>query len=52
MNPPKSQDTTTVVPANKKVTPLEGGHSTKVCGMSTLKHDIISPELYEILTNV
>ena len=30
---PKSQDTTTVVPANKKSPPLEGGHSTKIGGM-------------------
>ena len=30
---PKSQDTTTVVPANKKSPPMEGGHSTKIGGM-------------------
>ena len=29
----KAQDTTTVVPANKKSPPMEGGHSTKIGGM-------------------
>ena len=28
---PKTQDTTTVVPANRRDPPLEGGHSTKRC---------------------
>ena len=46
---PKDQNTTTVVPANKKYPSLEGGHSTKIGGMWTLKHDIGSPNFYEIL---
>ena len=40
-------DPTTVVPANKRVPPLEGVHSTKIGGMWTLKHDISSPKFYE-----
>ena len=28
---------------------LEGGHSTKMCGMWTLKHEISSPKFYELL---
>ena len=40
---PKDQNPTTVVPDNKKATPLEGGCFTKIGGMWTLKHDIISP---------
>ena len=36
---PKAQDPTTVVPANKKSTPLEGGNSTKMvaCGLSNIR---------------
>ena len=49
MYPPNSQDNTTVVPANKKASPLEGGNSTKNGGMWTLKHKIISTKLYELL---
>ena len=49
---PKAQDNTTVVPANKKSPPLEGGHSTKIDGMWTLKHDISSPKFYEILIKI
>ena len=45
---PKDQNPTTVVPDNKKATPLEGGCFTKIGGMWTLKHDIISPKFYEI----
>ena len=41
--PPES---TTVVPANRRAPPLERGHSTKIGGMWTLKHDISSPKLY------
>ena len=48
---PKAQDTTTVVPANKKSPPLEGGHSTKIGGMWTLKHEIGSPKFYELIIN-
>ena len=32
----------TVVPTNKRGPPLEGGHSTKIGGMWTLKHEIRS----------
>ena len=28
--------------------PLEGGHSTKIGGMWTLKHEISSPRFYEV----
>ena len=28
---------------------LEGGHSTKIRGMWTLKHEISSPKFYELL---
>ena len=40
---------TTVFPANRRDSTLEGGHSTKIDGMWTLKHEIISPKFYEIL---
>ena len=49
MGSPKAQDYTTVVPYNKKSPQLEGGHSTKIGGMWTLKHEIISPKFYEII---
>ena len=39
----------TVVPANKRGPPLEMGYSPKIGGMLTLKHEISSPKLYEIL---
>ena len=42
-------DPTTVVPENKRDPPLEGGDSTKIGGMWTLKHDISSPKFYELL---
>ena len=29
--------------------PLDGGNSTRIGGMWTLKHDIISPKFYELL---
>ena len=45
----KSQYQDTVVQANKKYPPLEDGKSTKIGGMWTLKHEISSPKLYEIL---
>ena len=44
-------DPTTVVPTNRRATPLEGVHSTKFGGMWTLKHEIGSPKFYEILIN-
>ena len=39
----KDQYPTTVVLANKRDQPLEGGHYSKVGGMWALKHEIISP---------
>ena len=46
---PKPLDPATLVPANRRDTLLDGGHSTKICGMWTLKHDNISPKSYERL---
>ena len=51
MDSPKYCDTTTVVLSNNKDPPLEGEHSTKISGMWTLKHEIISPKFYELLIN-
>ena len=48
---PKAQDPTTVVPANKRDQPLQDGHYKKIGGMWTLKHEISSPKLYELLTD-
>ena len=45
-DPPKAQDTTTMVPDNKKATLLEGGHYTKIGDMWTLKHEIRSQKFY------
>ena len=42
-------DHITVITANKRAPPLEGGHSTKIGGIWTLKHEIISPKFYELL---
>ena len=42
---------TIVVPANRRAPPLEGGHSTKIGGIWTLKHEISSPKFYELLIN-
>ena len=39
----------TVVLANRRDPPLEGGHSTKIGGMWTLKHEISSPKFYKLL---
>ena len=39
----------TVVPTNRRYPPLKVGHSTKIDGMWTLKHEISSPKFYEIL---
>ena len=47
-NSPKLLDPTNVFPTNRRDTPLEGGQSTKIGGMWTLKHDIRSPKLYKI----
>ena len=46
---PKDHNPTNVVLANKRVPPLEGGHYTKIGGMWTVKHDIISLKLYELI---
>ena len=51
MDYPKSQDNTTLVPANKKAPPLEVWYSKNIGGMWNLKHDIRSPKFYELLTN-
>ena len=48
-NSPKAKYPTTVVRANKRALPLKYGHFTKVGGMWTLKHEISSPKLYELL---
>ena len=39
----------TVVLANRRAPLLEGGQSTKIGGMRTLKHEISSPKFYELL---
>ena len=41
-------DPTTVVLANRRDPPSNGGQSIKIGGMWTLKHEISSPKLYEI----
>ena len=46
---PKSPDPTTVAPANIRDPPLDGGHSTKIGGMWTMKREICSPKFYELL---
>ena len=46
---PKAQDHNTLVPYNRRAPPLDGGDSTKICGMWTLKHEISSPKFYELL---
>ena len=40
---------TTMVLTNRRDPPLEGVHATKIGGMWNLKHEIISPKLYELL---
>ena len=45
-------DPTTVVPDNRRATPLDGGHSTTIGGMWNLKHETISPKFYELLINI
>ena len=48
---PKSHYTTTVIPANRRSTPLDSGYSTNIGGMWNLKYDISSPKFYEIIIN-
>ena len=43
------QEPTTLVLTNRRAPPLVGGHSTKIGGMWTLKHEISSPKFYELL---
>ena len=50
-DPTKSQDPNTVVLANKKAPPLEGGNYKNIGGMWTIKHDISSQKFYGILIN-
>ena len=38
-----------MVPANKKALTLEGGHYTTIGGMWTVKHEISSTKLYELI---
>ena len=45
----KPQDPTTVGTDSRRDPPLDYGHSTKIEGIWTLKHEIISPKLYELL---
>ena len=48
-NSPKPLEPTTVVPDNRRDPPLDGGHSTKVVGIWTMKHEISPPKLYTLL---
>ena len=45
-------DPNTVVPANRRYPPLDVRQSTKIGGMWTLKHEIISTRFYELLINI
>ena len=49
MDSPNSQDPTTTALSKNKAPPLGGGHSTKIGGVWTVKHDIISQKYYELL---
>ena len=40
----------TVLLANRRAPLLDRGHYSKIGGMWTLKHEIISPKFYELLT--
>ena len=42
---------TTVVQTNTRDPPLEGGNSSDIGGMLTLKHEISSPKVYVLLIN-
>ena len=46
---PKALYPTTMVSANKRDPPLEGGHCMKIGGLWTLKYEISSPKFYELL---
>ena len=43
---------TTVFPTNRMAPPLKGGHSIKIDGMWTLKNDISSQKVYELLIKI
>ena len=43
---------TNVVLDNRRDPPLDGGHSTKIGVMWTLKHDISSPRFYALLIKI
>ena len=45
-------DPITTVQTNRRVPPLEGGISENIGGMWTLKHEISSPRLYELLIKI
>ena len=45
---PKSQYPTTVVPSNSRAPPLDGGPSTQIIGVWTLKHEISSLKFSEL----
>ena len=45
-------DSNTVVPANRRDPPLEGGHSTKIGGIWTLKHEISSQKNYDLPNSI
>ena len=46
MDSPQDQGPTTLVSANKKALPLEGGNSTKNGYLWNLKYEISLPKLY------
>ena len=48
-NSTKPLEPTIVVPDNRRDPPLDGGHSTKVVGIWTMKHDISPPKFYKLL---
>ena len=48
---PKDQYPTNVIPDDRRSPQLDGGHSTKIGGIWTIKHEIISPKFYELLVN-
>ena len=48
---PKPPELTNVVTYNSRDPPLDGGYSTEIGGMWTMKHEISSPILYEFFIN-
>ena len=51
MDSPNTQYPDTVVTTNKKAPPLEGGNSIKMGVVWTLKHEIFSTRLYQLIIN-